>query len=583
MEIVLHSIVDWVMLWISYSMGTAAGSLTGSLAGVLLAYQYGGLEPIGMYALLGMLMGGYRKIGKLGQCILSYGTMVMLDYFFSGLQFHYHIDESFFVAVILFLLMPIKKDTLFQKQKQEDRAMIYQVMNVALRNRLRDYAGSFGRLAVILDSEDQSRVAYTSLDSKSLVEEIAGQMCATCSRRSYCIDRNYIATFQSTHEIVCALEEGKGITIEDIPMDFSNRCIRLGEFLMTADRRVELARVNMAWSNRLKEGRQVMAKQFFEAAEVMESFSTDVGKEQPESVEREKYIKGRMSLSGITIKKLLPMKEGNEVLYYVVAKYNRGKVLTSREVAKSLGRAMKEPLSPTEACPRLLNQQYQVMTFCKANRFFVNYGVCHFAKAEEAISGDNYSVVQRENRVTLVLADGMGSGQAAYNESCMIVEMMEQFLEAGLPVRESIRLMNGALSLHVEKDVYSTLDVFSLDLREGAAEIIKFGAAASFIKRGDSVEVVTDSSLPIGVVQMADSYIIEKKIFGDDMIIMMSDGVLEALPVAEKEEAMIELLKGMKETNPQKAAELIMNKVQEQSGAPGKDDNTVLVLSVSAS
>lgn len=581
MELILHSVMDVILLWAGYSMGAAAGTMAGCILGVILAYRYASLEVIGMYALVGTCMGIFRKTGKLGQCIFSYGALVLLDYFFSGLQFTYHMDESYLAAGIIFLLVPLEKKKGIRKQEQEEKAMIYQVANAAIRNRLRDYAGSFERLGQILSGDDQNKLEYTTIDSKNLVEEIAGQMCGTCSRRSYCIDREYLATFQSAHEIVCALEAGRGMRIEDIPMDFSNRCIKLGEFLMTADRRVELARVNMAWSNRLKEGRRVMAGQFHDAAEVMENFSWDIGREQPETLERERRIKGRMRLSGITVRKIIPMKEAEEnICYYMVAKSSRGKVITSREAAKALTRAMKETVRPMEFCPRLLNHQYQVLSFCPGNRFAVTYGVSRFAREMEKISGDNYSIVQEENRATMVLADGMGSGQAAYEESCSVVEMLEQFLEAGLPAEESIRLMNGTLSLHVDKDIYTTLDVTNVDLRSGTAEFIKFGAAATFLKRGSYVEAITAGSLPVGMVQMAESFVEKKKVFDGDSIIMMSDGALEALPAEDKEEAMKELLKQLQERNAQMMAESIVGKITEVSGNAGKDDCTVMVLSV---
>ncbi len=581
-ELILHSITDGILLWTSYTMGTAAGALAGCLLGVALSWQYGDLNVIGMYALFGICMGIFRKTGKLGQSIFSYVALVLLDYLFSGIQLAYHIDESYFAAGILFLLLPLEKRKEPRRAEQEEKAMIYQMANAAARNRLREYAGSFGRLASILGGDEKNKLEYSSIDSRNLVEEIEGQMCATCSRRGYCIDREYLSTFQSAHEIVCALEEGKGITIEDIPMAFSNRCIRLGEFLMTADRRVELARVNMAWSNRLKEGRRVIAGQFREAARIMEYFSADMGQEKREKIEKERKIINRMRLSGVSVRKIVPMQEGNggDVRYYMIAKYNRGKVITARETAKLLTRAMKEPIRAEEFCPRLLGPQYQVMSFCRANRFAVTYGTSRSAKTSEDISGDNYSLVQGEQSVTMILADGMGSGPRAYEESCSVVEFMEQLLEAGLPAEESIRLMNGALSLHVDRESFTTLDVVNLDLRSGTAKFIKFGASTTFIKRGAYVEAVTASSLPVGMTQLTESCMAQKKLFDGDIVIMMSDGVLESLPGEKKEETMKDLLKKIEEENAGKLAAAVMEKAAEISEGAGKDDRTVMALSI---
>ena len=44
----------------------------------------------------------------------------------------------------------------------------------------------------------------------------------------------------------------------------------------------------------------------------------------------------------------------------------------------------------------------------------------------------------------MALSDGMGSGERAFRESTMVVEMLEELLNAGFPVKTAVQIMNTA-------------------------------------------------------------------------------------------------------------------------------------------
>ena len=81
----------------------------------------------------------------------------------------------------------------------------------------------------------------------------------------------------------------------------------------------------------------------------------------------------------------------------------------------------------------------------------------------------------------------------------------------------------------------------------------------------------------MGVTETVEPVLLSRKLWDNDRIIMVSDGVLESLPGEKKEEAMRELLDGMGAGNPQEMAERILQFALSVSGAP-EDDMTVLVL-----
>ncbi|MGN0243700.1 MAG: SpoIIE family protein phosphatase [Lachnospiraceae bacterium] len=581
LELILHGIVDSILLWTGYVFGMSGGALAGVLCGMGMAFYYHNLSLIGMGAMLGVCLGGLRKLGRFVQAVAGYAVIVLLDYFFGGMSFLYHQEVSYIASVIVFLAVPLKQESFPWSRKQKDKAYIYQMANVATRDRMKDFALSFRKLEELMEHENENKWNFTQIDAKNLVEEIEGQMCTHCSRRNYCIDRDYLMTYQSTREIVCALEEGNGITLEDIPMDFSNRCIKLGEFLMTADRRVEIARMNMEWSNRLKDGRRILAGQLGELASVMERFSKDLYEEEAVADENEKKMIHAMAFAGIGVQKVIAMQgSGGRKELYMTLYSRKGNVITAREAAKILGKVQKKNMMPSEYSPLTIERETRVLSFVEEPPFAVLFGSSRYTKDGETMSGDNHTYLKNDGRVIMAIADGMGSGAQAYADSLGLIEMLEQFLEAGLPTRESVHLMNGALAVHADRNSYSTLDVMSCNLYDGTVDFIKVGSPSTFIKRGSWVEEITSESLPIGMLQITDESVTQKKLFDGDIVIMMSDGVLDAIPDLKKEEAMKQYIKSMQENNPQKIADMIMDRVLRAANKQSRDDMTIMVLSI---
>ena len=104
-------------------------------------------------------------------------------------------------------------------------------------------------------------------------------------------------------------------------------------------------------------------------------------------------------------------------------------------------------------------------------------------------------------RKGIALSDGMGSGEEAFRDSTMVVELLEDLLEAGFPVETAVQMMNTALVIGREEVKFCTLDVCLFDLYRGSCEFVKAGAAATFIKKKDKVEKIVSTTLPIGVIQ----------------------------------------------------------------------------------
>ena len=179
-----------------------------------------------------------------------------------------------------------------------------------------------------------------------------------------------------------------------------------------------------------------------------------------------------------------------------------------------------------------------------------------------------------------ILSDGMGSGEEAFKESAMVVDMLEELLGAGFPVETAVRMMNTALVMGREEIRFSTIDISIFDLYEGTVELLKAGASTTFIRHRTEMERISSANLPLGVLQDLELQSVKRKLSNGDFLIMITDGILDALPVGEQEFLLDMIIKGTRLNNPKEMAHHILEQVLECSGEEPLDDMTVMVVGI---
>lgn len=267
--------------------------------------------------------------------------------------------------------------------------------------------------------------------------------------------------------------------------------------------------------------------------------------------------------------------------YYLHLKTYKNKCPTTREVAGMLSDILGTGVIPEENNRVMLNGNFNEYIFAECGRFHIIYGVARRNKAGNVISGDTYSVEEISQGKTIIsLADGMGAGTRANEDSALVVELVEEAVRAGFSEKAAIDMVNTALMAKDKESVPITVDMCVIDTVLGIANFIKLGAVATYIKRDGWVEIIQSETLPIGIFQKVDFDRSIKKIYAGDYMIMVSDGVLEALESLDKEERLMSIIAGLVSNNPQGMAEEIMEKVQKT--AEPNDDMTVIVAGMFA-
>jgi stage II sporulation protein E len=339
------------------------------------------------------------------------------------------------------------------------------------------------------------------------------------------------------------------------------------------------------WRKSLSEGREILSDQIDSMAhslkEVMKEFDSDIKIVN----EVEKTLRKIFDDKGIKFNDVFCFEDRNERLVIKMCLNSCG---GSQLCVKSILPLINEFTDKfmcvsDDGCVINPKTGECTVTFEETPKFYVSSYAGRECKHGEKYSGDSYSFGKTaEGGYMCVVSDGMGSGPQAGRESIAAVEMIEKFTNAGLTNITAINTVNRIMSLKFSEDEkFSTLDLCNLDLYSGDVSFMKIGAVASFIKSGNRVEVIKSRSLPIGVLDKVDVEVVNKKVKNGDIIIMLSDGVLDYdINSAGKVDWVVKYLEENNTNNPKEVVDGLIEKAKELSGGKVKDDMTVIVSKV---
>lgn len=293
-------------------------------------------------------------------------------------------------------------------------------------------------------------------------------------------------------------------------------------------------------------------------------------------------MSSRALISGIVIREVnvLKNKTGkNEVV--VLAKTLGKGCVSERKIRKIVSDVLGCGYYSDHNNRLVVNDESQQYVYHQENRFRFLYGVARECKDKGGFNGDNFMVSNLAcGKVVAAIADGCGSGKRAFIESRMVIELMENCIDAGFEERTAIDFINSAYINGGGRGNPVTMDMSVVDCQSGIMHCIKLGAVSTFIKRDGWVEIIKSSTLPMGVLEQVDYDCTDKKLYDGDYVIMISDGVLDNLPCVNKEEKLVEIINAVKMKKPKAIAEEILKASLGYNNEKAFDDCTVLVFGV---
>lgn len=577
----VETVAYLLVLFMGYKYGAGAGSIGGAACGTVLGLQKGSLDMIGILCVLGICSGVFRKVGKIGSALTFLVTAIAMGYYYEKTLLEVTQVRALVSGVIIFMLIPrsfVFPVEVGKTSTVKGNGRTENLQDIA-KGKLIEFADSFQKLSRTFMNIADTKSSLSRRDINQIFDELSDKLCKDCVNCSHCWKNNFYDTYKATFAILNSAEDNGIVLTTDIPSGFARQCINLEAFLYETNRSLEIAKINLAWHNKMAESREAIAGQLNEVADIIKGFSEELYEIGDIDQVKKDEIINRFKAMHIEVSKIYVVEKRNKKQdIYIAARTKSGRCITTREAAVLIGEVLNKRIKPSDKTKNIISKETDTMVFVEDTNFKTLTGVSKTAKSQETVSGDNFSFIQLgSGEMIMTLSDGMGSGMTAYEDSESVIELLEQFMEAGFKEESAIKLINSVLVLRSDQQTCSTVDMSIINLYTGICDFVKVGAAATFIKRETWVETISSTSLPVGVFNQVDFDGISKKLYDGDYVVMVSDGVLDCIPGMEKEKFIEDILMKTKSVNPQEMANEVLEQAIGQNNNIAVDDMTVLV------
>ncbi|WP_017414759.1 stage II sporulation protein E [Clostridium tunisiense] len=581
----------FIVLGISYICGSTVGAASGIAMGVIVGMSNNTIFVYAsMLGICGLVGGLFKEGGKLlallsSLVVFSIMKIYTISYNLEGSS-QFMIIEAVITA-IGFLAIPqsiyqavINEVDSDKKGEAIDQNYVEKIRGIFV-DRLDQFSEVLLNMSNILtDLADNDKLDMKS-KSSALIENLANRVCGNCNTNCICWNREMHHTYSAFGELLEVVQGNGG----EFPQELERKCIKKASLIRNAEDIVNKYIISEMWRSRLAEGRELLANQFNNMAKSVEEIVDEFASDLKEDKESEKNIMRMLDKHGI---------EYNDV-FCINDKKGRLTIQLTTKSCDGLGTCVKTMLPlindslgksmmfKEDGCRIDPITKICTATFEEATKFQVKTYAARQCKDGQTTYGDSFSFGRaKDGSYMMVLSDGMGSGPQAGRESEAAVELIEKFTGAGFSKTTAINTVNSIMTLKFsEEEKFSTVDLSSIDLYTGEIDFMKVGAVASIIKSDDTVDIIKSKTLPIGILDKADIEVHKKKLKHGDVVIMLSDGVLDYDDEScGKVDWVLDYICRNEGLTPRDLAEGIVEEAKKLSGNKVKDDMTVVVSKV---
>ena len=515
----------------SFALGGATATGEAGILGAAVAIWAGGalfggqgkwfcaLACEGVYLLSGYVLHAFEYFDTLNICLASAGIAAVAL-----------IPSSLLKGLGKRLFPPAYSAALYAAERE--------------RRELFDKLGGSARLFLSMAQEFEKQ-APEKPKVKSVCADVAAKVCARCKEREKCLDLAGEQAFERAAERAL---EGKETDAEDLPLFIIGKCAGLDELLQAFSASARAAERAEKRRETAQENGRAIAAQMRGMAAVLGRLATSIsrvggGDERAarELISELGYVNvvcraAAVTGSGQELKVTLRLREGDE---------------EKKAVEKVVSRLMKKKMALRE-CVR--GEGTATLVFAPAPAYMLACGSAGCVKEGSNRAGDVSAVTDvGEGMVLAPVCDGMGSGGEAAVGGRAGRDMLGNFCRWGVGKGSVPALINKFLALR-GGERFCALDACLIDLCEGTAEFVKLGAVESFLLREGTVRTIRGGALPVGVLDEITPVYEKLPLKDGDMLVMVSDGVLDALTLHGAEYA----LERIEALNPQKLANALI-------------------------
>lgn len=571
---------------IGHVKGSSAGGACGIAMGAIIGISTNNMPMfIGVFGICGLISGIFKESGKYLSGIAYMITFCILK-LYSDLGIQFQLTEAA-SALAIYLLVPSK---IYKKLELE---LDWQMKNENIKA---DYVGKIKEIVDDKLQDFSNLLTYTSETlrqladndklqmkekSNSIVQNLADRVCGNCNMKSICWKRESYYTYTAFVELINNYQNRRN----KIPEEIERKCIKRSALARNAEEIIKNYIIDEMWKKRLSECRQFLADQINNISYSVEELTKGIDT----NIQFNRYIENdiRRLLHKNNIKYRDIFCYTNDAGRIIVKLYMEacgGKQKCVKNVLPLVNKVTNKVMCVSdEGCDINLDNNECTLVLEETPKYHVASYVGKICKDGESYNGDSFLFDKlNDGTYMTIISDGMGSGPEAGQESTASVNIIEKFTKAGFSKLTAINMVNSLMSIKFsENEKFSTVDLSSIDLYTGEVDFMKVGAAASFIKSHNDVDVITSKSLPMGILDKVDIDISERTVENGDIIVMLSDGILDySNDEAGKVDWLVNYLKETQSNTPEDICNEIVEKARELNKGKIKDDMTVIVSRV---
>ncbi len=547
--------------------GLAAGFICSmnSMAAVTLMGFYG------ICAIFGNLLSTFKKygvaLGFLG------GAAVTLLYIGNSFEVPVSISEVV-LSVLIFTILPEKFHSkigrFFKRTLHNDIVPAEVRMKEYLSSRLYKASRAFHELKENFLESSEKRLKLYNKDICTVFDEVAQRVCRSCPNMGKCWGENYSDSYRIVFSILETMENQGFCSLNNAPEKFLSMCKNPQGFLIEFSHVYELYKNEVIERGRNKSCRDLLLEQYDEISFLFNEMAEEIAGGFCFLPDIEQKISEELERLQITAREISVIEAGNgSVEVYLCTNRN----VNQKLISEMLSNIMKIPMG-------YIGKSNSSMKFTVKGAYDVEMASKQQTKTGSAINGDSLICFQSTDyKYYVILCDGMGSGKEANSESRLAATLLEEFLRAGFTPKMALNMINSALALKQDSEIFSSVDMLVIDLLSGQAEFYKIGGSKSFVWHEGQVDTVFSDTLPIGMLEQVQIYGINKRVTDGDVIIMMSDGVSEITPGFLSGDRVAKLL-DKNDTDMDELSQMILNMALKKKYNRAEDDMTVVAVKV---
>lgn len=569
------------------------GASVGSSCGVIVGLAFiinNAVSAIymGIYAFAGLIGGTFNKVNRY-LCILGYILSCIIVFAYtSGIQSNVNSIRDILIGALIVSILP---KSFFNKIESAVKINIntsqsvnnYIVRTKNLTNsKLENMQRAYNELANTFEKIRQKDEIINQNDMAELIDRIYSDECCSCSMKKMCWEVRFNKTYTLIYEMIQNLEDGQ-LNTDTIPEEFKKACMNPEQIMKISNYYYKMFALNYDWSMKFEEGRKLIADQIRNISKSIKGLSDDIENSAMLDLVKEKNILEELERHNIVVNKINYLTKGKNEFKITIDKNtcaNGG--LCDEQLVEIISNYLGEQLSAQKYGCNIYKDTCKIV-LTKVEKFVATTQAASLSRDGHVLCGDNYTYMEIDNgQYMMAICDGMGKGKRAYDESSTTIDILEKMIEAKIDNEIVIKTINNMLLLSNSDEIFSTLDLGIIDLKQGRLETVKMGACSTYIKRANNdVDFISSSSLPVGILSEIKLDRHNYKLNDGDYIIMVSDGIIDAGKNNDiGENWLIYFLKKLNTYDPKEMIDKIMDRALELQLDKIEDDMTVMVTKV---